>query len=119
MAFKNLTEIRDVHGITEAQKTHIKAFMQGAIYGWIRDRPGQAFAVRDLVGGPNFDWQGTPLYPLFERHLASGKTPKAAIKRAAIDLGWLVKTVISEDKRTFAASDAGRARGYSWLGNEP
>ena len=118
MAFKNQTEIRNVYGITEAQKSHIKAFMQGAIYGWIRDRPRQVFAVRDLVGGPNWKWQGTPLLALFEKHVASGKDDETAMKRAAVDLGWLVKAVLSVDKRTFEETDAGLACGYSWVGNE-
>ncbi len=119
MSLLNNTKLRNVPGILPEQKLSIKSFMRGAIYAWIRDRPGQVFAVRDLVGGPNWDWSGTPLYDLFDRHHTAGKNNASAMKRAAIDLGWLVKSVLAEDKRSFLSTKAGRANGYSWIGNEP
>ena len=63
------SEIRDVHGITEEQKTLIKAFLQGAVYSWVKNRLGEQFAARDLVGGENFEWEGTPLFPLYQKHI--------------------------------------------------
>lgn len=72
-----------------------------------------------LVGGENFQWKGTPLHVLYEKHIKAGKGRKSAIKAAARDLGWLVKSVLSEDKRTFEVGKGGLVRTYRWVGNEP
>jgi hypothetical protein len=119
MALVAPSEVRDVHGITDGQKSLIKAFMQGAVYCWVMNRKDEWFAVRNLVGGENFEWSGTPLIVLYEKHIRLGKGRDAAIEQAAIDLGWLTKAVLSEDKRTFEVGDAGMARAYRWVGNEP
>ena len=113
------SRLRDVRGISDTDKALIKAFMQGAVYSWVKNRKGEQLAVRDLVGGENFEWMGTPLYVLYEKHINAGKSIKPAIKAAAIDLGWLVKTVLSQDKRTFEAGKGGLVSTYRWVGNEP
>lgn len=113
------SELRDVHGITDTEKSLIKAFMQGAVYSWVKNRKDERFAVRDLVGGENFEWGGTPLVVLYEKHINLGKNNESAIEQAAKDLGWLTKSVLADDKRTFEAGDAGLARCYRWIGNEP
>jgi hypothetical protein len=117
--FTEPSDLRDVYGITDEQKSHIKAFMQGAVYCWVKNRQGEPFAVRDLMGGENFEWQGTPLYALYEKHIDGGKDNDSAIESAAKDLGWLTKTVLSDDKRTFEAGKAGLVSSYRWIGNEP
>lgn len=117
------SELRDVYGISDSEKSLIKTFMQGAIYCWIKNRMGEPFAVRDLMGGENFEWAGTPLHALYLKHISTGKGDDEAIKSAAKDLGWLTKTVLSEDKRTFEAGKVGGPDGevssYRWIGNEP
>ena len=119
MALIPESEIRDVLGVTEEQKSLIKAFLQGAVYSWVKNRMGEQFAARDLVGGENFEWEGTPLYPLYQKHMDSGKGNDEAIEAAAKDLGWLMKTVLSEDKRHFEVGRSGLTAGYRWVGNEP
>ncbi len=113
------SELRDVHGISEAEKSHIKSFMQGAIYCWVKNRKEEPFAIRDLMGGENFEWKETPLYVLFQKHIDGGKDVDSAIESAARDLGWLTKTVLSEDKRTFEVAKSGLVSCYKWIGNEP
>ncbi|MFA6104122.1 MAG: hypothetical protein WC721_18170 [Victivallaceae bacterium] len=108
-------ELRNVTGISDEETNLIKAFMQGAVYGWIKSHPGEWFAVRDLVGGENWDWAGTPLYALFEKHKNDGKSDDEAFDVAAQDLGWLVKTALSEDKRTFESRESGLVRNYRWI----
>lgn len=112
------SELREVHGITDEQRSAIAYFMQGAIYSWAKNRPGEPFAVRDLMGGENFFWEGTPLIVLYKKHIALGKTNESAIEDAAKDLGWIVKSVLSRDKRTYAVEKAGLVNGYKWVGNE-
>lgn len=117
--FTESSDLRDVHGITDNEKILIKSFMQGAIYCWVKNRMGEPFSIRDLMGGENFEWDGTPLYVLYTKHINSGKSNESAIESAAKDLGWLTKTVLSEDKRTFAAGKNGLVNSYRWIGNEP
>jgi hypothetical protein len=119
MALNPSSELRDVYGISDTEKSLIKAFMQGAVYSWVKNREDESFAVRDLVGGANFDWDGTPLIVLYEKHFKAGKDKASAIEAAAKDLGWLVKTVLDEDKRTFIPSKSGLVSHYQWVGDEP
>ena len=119
MALQPESELRDVYGIRDADKDLIKAFMQGAVYCWIKNRMGEPFAVRDLMGGENFEWAGTPPSVLYQKHINAGKDNESAIECAAKDLGWLMKTVLSDDKRTFEAGKAGLVANYRWIGNEP
>ncbi|MFZ0827959.1 MAG: hypothetical protein WAO02_11105 [Verrucomicrobiia bacterium] len=119
MALNPSSELRDVKGISDAERTSIMAFMQGAVYSWVKNRMGEPFAVWDLVGGENFDWDGTPLVVLYEKHINQGKSNAKAIEAAAKDLGWLTKTMLAEDKRTFVPSKAGLVSHYEWVGGEP
>jgi hypothetical protein len=115
MAFTEQSELRDVNGISAENKSSIKAFMQGAVYSWIKNNENKPFAVRDLMGGENTDWTHTPLEMLYSKHINSGKDSDSAFTAAAIDLGWLVKSMLFEDKRIFKVGDAGRANSYYWV----
>ena len=119
MALMQESELRSVTGISECEQKLIKAFMQGSVYCWIKNRNGEPFAARDLVGGENFEWDGTPLIVLYDKHRNAGKENDAAIKAAAKDLGWLLKAVLVEDKRHFDTGKEGLVSVYRWVGNEP
>lgn len=108
------SEVRDVHGIDREQKSAIKAFLQGAVYCWIKNRKGEEFAARDLVGGENAEWSGTPLQPLYAKHIDLGKDEDAAIDAAGRDVGWLLKAVLAEDRRTFKAIKE-HVNHYRWV----
>ena len=118
MALDPNSELREVSGIDAAQRTAITAFLQGAVYCWVKNRSGEEFAARDLVGGENGNWGGTPLQVLYDRHIAEGKEESAAEEAAARDLGWLLKSVLDKDKRRFAASNDGWVSKYQWTGDE-
>ncbi len=113
------SEVREVHGIGTRDRDLIKTFLQGAVYSWVKNRSGEQFAARDLVGGENFEWDGTPLFVLYRKHMDLGKSHESAIEDAGKDLGWLLKAVLSEDKRTFEVGRSGLTAGYRWVGNEP
>jgi hypothetical protein len=119
MALIESSEVRDVYGITDDQKLLIKAYLQGSVYSWVKNRKGEWFAARDLVGGENFEWQGTPLIVLYEKHVNKGKESDDAIVDAAKDLGWLLKAVLNDDKRSFEVGKSGLTAAYRWAGNEP
>ena len=111
------SEIRNVRGIKDEEIRLIKAYLQGAVYAWVRDRPGAVFAARDLVGGANFEWAGTPLYVLYKKY-ENTRSNEQAIEAAAKDLGWLLKSVLAEDKRNFNVTRSGLTAAYSWVGDE-
>lgn len=123
MALNPPSELREVSGISEDERALIRAFMQGAVYCWVKNCDNKPFAVRDLVGGMNFDWRGTPLRVLYEKHRNRGKDNASAIEAAGIDLGWLVKAVLDDDRRTFIPGKIlikdGLVSNYHWAGNEP
>lgn len=112
------SELREVHGITVSQREAIAYFMQGAIYSWSKNNQNEWFAVRDLMGGENFFWQGTPLITLYDKHISKGKTHELAIESAAKDLGWIVKSVLANDKRTYLMEKFGLVNHYKWIGSE-
>lgn len=112
---KNQSKLRYNFHISDDELAKIKCFLQGAVYSWVKNRKGETFAARDLVGGDNYDWHGTPLIVLYYKHINAGKNDHAAIDEAAKDIGWILKMVIHEDKRTFEDSDVGMAKGYRWI----
>lgn len=118
MALTVESKLRKEFGIPNDNLILIKAFLQGAVYSWVKNRKDEVFAARDLVGGENFDWTGTPLYCLYQKHIEQGKTNQKAIDEAGKDVGWILKAVLHEDKRTFETCDRGLSNGYRWLGNE-
>lgn len=117
---------RTINSLSESEKIEARAYIQGAVYCWCKNKPDEAFAVRDLFGGDNTDWEGTPLQAIYcyrrlsykERYpkLNSDELHKKAAGQAARDVGWLAKSVLQNDRREFESFDAGRAKGYKWIG---
>jgi len=110
------SEVRNVNGITPKQKEDIINFLQGAVYCWCKNKKDEWFSMRDLMGGDNFYWEGTPLMALFGKHKTEGKDDKAAIEAAGKDSGWLLKLVIDNDKRNFETKKEDLIRKYLWDG---
>ncbi len=118
MAIRPRSTIRQVKGITAEQEQLMRAYLQGAVYSWAKNRSGDQFAARDLFGGVNAKWEETPLCPLYEKHRALGKSVKKAINAAGVDCGWLLKSVLAEDRRHFIVGRSGRTAGYCWIGRK-
>lgn len=78
-----------------------KRYLQGAVHSFCKNNPGKAFSLRDLVGGENKDWGGTPLQAIYDYHISLGKTNEKAKKQAAVDAGWLLKTVLAEEQNRY------------------
>ena len=113
MSLTPSTRVQTVNGITPEQTASIRAFLQGAVYTWCKHRGENWFAARDLVGGDDFDWQGTPLIALYDKYAAGGRAD--AVERAGIDLGWLLKGVLADDRRAFEEGRAGMVKVYRWV----
>ncbi len=81
-----------------------KAYIKGAVHSFCENNPGEYFSVRRLFGGGNGDWGDTPLQRIYEYHKYINPIKDPA-KRAAIDVGWLLKAVLRDDCRTFECVD--------------
>lgn len=111
-------KVRAVHGITTPQRREIRSFLQGAVYCWCKNNRTQPFAARDLVGGDNNDWRGTPLMVLYEFYLGGdARNHEYAVAEAGKALGRLLYDVIARDRRIFETQE-GYTRTYLWTGNE-
>ncbi len=106
-------ELRDVKGISQTEKDAILNFLQGAVYCWCKNRSGEWFSMRDLMGGENYYWDGTPLFVLYDKHRRAGSTEP--VKAAGKDSGWLLKTVIEQDSRNFETKEEALIRMYRWI----
>lgn len=80
--------------LSEPEFQRIKDYIQGAVYCYCKNCTNR-FAARDLFGGENRDWNGTPLQLLYDWHQKNGS--KDPFDRAAKDLGWLLLDVLDSD----------------------
>ena len=113
-----LTTYKRVHGFSEEQLRLMRAFLQGAVYCWCKNRKDEWFTARDLLGGDNYFWQGTPLYALYTHYLEGNiENHDYAVEEAGKAAGRLLKEVLINDKRTFATEE-GYTRRYRWTGEE-
>lgn len=103
--------LRNVTGIEEHNKARIYDFLQGAVYCWCKNRKHEWFALRDLMGGDNFFWEGTPLIKLYEKHENCADDP---VKEAGKDAGWMLKELLAKDKRAFETKVQNLVRYYRW-----
>lgn len=115
MSLIEKSEIRDVYGISSEQKKCIINFLQGAVYCWCKNRKGEWFSMRDLMGGDNYFWEGTPLLVLYTKHEDKGKSWEQAVLGAGKDSGWLLKKTIERDKRAFETKKEEQIRKYRWI----
>ena len=74
----------------------IKVYIQGAVYSFCKNNPGSWFSVRVLFGGENTDWSNTPLQKIYDYHCKVQSDEP--IKRAAIDVGRLLKRTLADDE---------------------
>ncbi len=105
-------KIRKIHSISEAQDQEIKNYLQGAIRCHDKVAAGKWFSLRDLMGGANFDWNGTPMQALIEAY--QGRSD--AFKMTAKSAGWLLKAAIEEDPcRHYETKKEAFTRMYRWV----
>jgi hypothetical protein len=109
------TRVFTVQNLPQADAKRICDFLQGAVYAWCKDHPDEWFGLRDLMGGENGNWGGTPLQELYDRHRAAGSGEAEAESKAASDGGRLLKRVLHDDGREFKAKRAYRTALYRWV----
>lgn len=110
----NLPTPRAVHGITAQQRSDIMHFLQGSVYCWCKNRKGESFAARDLLGGDNYYWQDTPMITLYEYYRdGNDDNNEYAVKEAGKAAGRLLYQLLYDDKREFETW-SGYTRMYRW-----
>lgn len=77
-----------------------KEYVKGAVHSFCKNNSKEPFSVRILFGGANKDWHGTALQCIYEYYRDTVKDPKPA-NRAAIYVGYLLKSVLNDDRREF------------------
>ena len=96
-------KIRKIHSISESQAQEIKNYLQGAIRCHDKVAACKWFSLRDLMGGENFDWNGTPMQDLFKAYRGQSA-------------GWLLKAAIEEDPcRRYETKKEAFTRMYRWV----
>jgi len=109
-----------VRGVSDAEIQRMCDFLYGAVRARCKDFEDAQFAARDLLGGANYFWEGTPMAVLFEKYVEEGCSHEDAVKRAGQSAGKLLKRVLIDDpNRTYVIGDAGLAAGYTWRGDGP
>lgn len=84
----------------------IKDYVKGAVHAYTNNNRGKAFMAHDLFGGENTDWEGTPLKYLYEARVKAGSpNPK---KAAGQDVGWILLSVLHDDKQRTFIKEKGR-----------
>lgn len=115
---KDLPAPRAVHGISEQQRCDIMRFLQGSVYCWCKNRKGDPFAARDLLGGDNYYWQATPMMALYEYYLnVNDDNHDYAVEEAGKAAGRLLYQLLLDDKREFRTWKE-YTRMYLWTGEE-
>ena len=76
-----------------------KAYIQGAVHSHCNTNHDKPLSVRILFGGENRNWADTPLQIIYDYHKSVQANDPA--EKAAKDVGWLLKEVLIEDKRSF------------------
>lgn len=104
--------IRKIHAISETKAREIKNYLQGTIRFHDKVAAGKWFSLRDLMGGANFDWNGTPMQELFEAYRGRSDAFKVTAKSA----GWLLKAAIEDDPcRRYETKKEAFTRMYRWI----
>jgi len=108
-------KLREVTTLSIDSKNNIMSFLQGAVYCWCNVNNSNWFSARDFLGNDNKDWTGTPLIVLYNNHIKTGKSFEDAFIEAGKEAGWLLKSVISSDKRKFETKREDQIRKYRWI----
>lgn len=110
---------KNVRGFTEEELQRMRDYLLGAVQAWCRDRHGEWFAARDLLGGANYFWQGTPLMALYNYYMEqSAHDEDYSVKQAGRAAGHLLKRVLVEDSKRTYETYRGYTRLYRWVGEE-
>lgn len=98
--------------ILDVDKEIIKIYIQGAVNAVCNYDNNSELSVRILFGGNYKNWSETPLQKIYDYHkYISGKTHEKAAQISSVDVGYLLKEVLSNDVKhnyRFVRFDTGK-----------
>ncbi len=107
---KHFSIIRKISARIDDDKTKkAKDYIKESVGEYCRNNPQTPFSVCALFGGTNRDWRETPLQAIYEEQPSDCKDAK---KQAAIDVGWLLKSVLAEDENFTYEEIKGYTKSY-------
>lgn len=99
--------------INSAQKSDIERFLQRLYNTFLNTHQKDCeFSARDLVGGYNRDWSGTPLINVYNEYYKIYNDRDAAYKISARDIGWFLISAVNSDSKCFDIG-YGKGKGYT------
>lgn len=126
MIKENLNKKTDlIKNLSSENRQRIEDFLLGAVYSWNMCKHDTPFSLRALMGGKNFDWEGTPLYILYKIYANRkdlDKQPeelKEEINRKCISAagrfaGRILSKVVEKSCRNFVVQYEYRQKCYIW-----
>ena len=121
---KPVESAKQIDSISKTEMKKIQDYLQGCVYTWcnIHEKPAKFYAA-DFVGGSNKDWKGTPPHTLFSSRFdqyqreypqkSEEQINARAFDQAGIDLGWILKSVLIKDKRSFTTHEGFHSAYYT------
>lgn len=123
---KPVESAKQIDSISKTEMKKIQDYLQGCVYTWCNKKGKEPFCAADFVGGSNKDWKGTPPHTLFSSRLEQYRREYSqeseeqivarAFDQAGIDLGWILKSVLIKDKRSFTTHEGFHSAYYTWDG---
>ena len=105
-------EERNVNSVTENQKKEVKEFLACLVRIWCLTTPEKSFTCSELLN--NADWEKKPLCYMYDYYKKQGESDEEAKNHDSVDIGWLLKEVISEMPRKFE-TDSSYRKTYTYI----
>lgn len=111
---------QNISSVKDSERKNIIEYLKGLVDEHCQEKPDEWFATRDLVGGDNSDWRGTPLQQIYENRCdeyksgghATEEAEKKAVSQAGKDVGRVLKEMLLMDERIFVKEDGFRGTCY-------
>ena len=112
MLVNDTYEERNVNSVTESQKKEVKEFLEWLVRIWCLTTPEKSFICSELLN--NVDWQKQLLCYMYDYYKNQGESDEEAKNHDSVDIGWLLKEVISEMPRKFETDSSYRKK-YTYI----
>ena len=93
-------------------KKEVKEFLECLVRIWCLTTPEKSFTCSELLN--NADWEKKPLCYMYDYYKNKGESDEEAKNHDSVDIGWLLKEVISEMPRKFE-TDSSYRKTYTYI----
>lgn len=111
--------------LSKPDRRKINAFLQTCVDQWRENNGAKPFSIHDLmggtVGGPDWQWEGTELYPLWQREKHKGKRDHKANEYALKAARNMLKQIVFRDPHNYVSEvkPEQKLRFFIWDGQPP